>query len=97
MNRFLRVVTSKELACSKHFSPESLAEGASLIDIAKKKFEKDGVVPVEIVRAMMEADGITKEFLWCKSSNGFCEGLLVRAISSHQWFLIDGKNIYGEF
>jgi hypothetical protein len=84
-----RVVTPKELECRKNFSPKVLAEAARLIDEAKQKFEKDGAVPVELVHAMMEADGIHTELLWPDG-----EGLLVRAIDASQWFHIHGKNIY---
>jgi hypothetical protein len=84
-----RVVTPKEWEGRKNFSSQVLAEGRKLIDEAKQKFEKDGVVPVELVQAMIRADGVTKEFLLPDG-----EGLLVRAIAARQWFHIHGKNIY---
>jgi hypothetical protein len=92
-----RVVTPKEWECRKNFSPKVLAEGARLIDEAKQKFEKDGAVPVELVRAMMEADGVTSQFLWADREKTLVEGLLVRAINASQWFLIRRKNIHGKF
>ncbi|MEG4302590.1 hypothetical protein [Microcoleus sp. D3_18a_C4] len=92
-----RAVTPKELACAKNFSSKALAEGARLIDEAKQKFEENGFVPVETVKAIMEADGITRQFLLADSKKTLEEGLLVRAISSSQWFLIRGSNIHGEF
>jgi len=96
MIEYDRAVTPKEWMCRRNFSSKSLAEGASLVDLAKKKFEKDGVVPAELVRAMMEADGITSEFLLADGERALVRGLLVRAIGSSQWFLVHGKNIHGE-
>ena len=88
MIEYDRAVTSKELMCSQNFSPKVLAEGSRLIHEAKQKFEKDGSVPVEIVQAMMRAEGIISELLFPDG-----EGLLVRNIDSNQWFHIHGKNI----
>jgi hypothetical protein len=97
MIRHDRAVTPKELACTKNYSPKALAEGARLIDEAKQKFEEDRFIPVETVKAMMEADGITSQFLLTDNKKPLVEGLLVRAINSSQWFLIRGKDIHGEF
>jgi hypothetical protein len=88
MIEYDRAVTPNELRCSQKFSPKVLAEGARLIDEAKQKFDKDGSVPVEIVQALMQAEGIIFELLLPDG-----EGLLVRAINSSQWFHIHGKNI----